>query len=79
VLAALPALSALPGLLLAALVLAALSGLALAALLLLAGLLLAALLRIVLLRVALWILLFVRHRDVLHGFWKPPVQWQDNP
>jgi membrane-bound metal-dependent hydrolase YbcI (DUF457 family) len=74
-------LSALPGLLLAALVLAALSGLALAALLLLAGLLLAALLRIVLLllRVALWILLFVRHRDVLHGFWKPPVQRHDNP
>jgi hypothetical protein len=77
-LAALPTLS---GLLLTALVLSALSGLALAALLLLTGLLLAALLRIVLLllRVALWILLFVRHLDVLHGFWKPPVQRHDNP
>jgi hypothetical protein len=76
-LAALPTLS---GLLLTALVLSALSGLALAALLLLTGLLLAALLRIaLLLRVALWILLFIRHRDVLHGPWKPPVQRRDNP
>jgi hypothetical protein len=77
----LPALPALSGLLLAALVLSTLSGLALAALLLLTGLLLAALLRIalLLLRVALWILLFVRHRDVLHSFWKPPVPRRDNP
>jgi hypothetical protein len=81
VLAALSALPALSGLLLAALMLSALSRFALAALLLLAGFLLAALLRIALLvlRVALWILLFVRHRDVLHGFWKPPVQRHDNP
>ena len=79
VLATLPALPALSGLLLTALMLST-AGLALAALLLLTGLLLPALLRIalLLLRVAR-ILLFIRHRDVLHGFWKPPVQHHDNP
>jgi hypothetical protein len=72
VLATLPALSALSGLLLTALMLST-AGLALAALLLLTGLLLPALLRIalLLLRVAR-ILLFIRHRDVLLCFRSPP-------
>jgi hypothetical protein len=70
--AVLATLSALSGLLLTALMLSA-AGLALAALLLLTGLLLPALLRIalLLLRVAR-ILLFIRHRDVLHCFRSPP-------
>jgi hypothetical protein len=72
VLATLPALSALSGLLLTALMLST-AGLALAALLLLTGLLLPTLLRIalLLLRVAR-ILLFIRHRDVLLCFRSPP-------
>jgi hypothetical protein len=83
-LATLSALSALAGLLLAALMLSA-AGLALAALLLLTGLLLAGLLLAALLRIALLllrvarVLLFVRHRDVLHCFRKPPVQRNNNP
>jgi hypothetical protein len=65
-------LAALSGLVLTALML--LTGFSLSALLLLARLLLAALLGIALLVLPARILLLIRHWDVLHWFWKPPMR-----